>query len=82
VLLAWFGASLALAIALGLAQLDTFLWNNLLVLSLALSAGIGLGRVVPARFRPMLMLLLVLSALDIVQIALTSGPPPGSHADR
>ncbi|TMC29256.1 MAG: hypothetical protein E6J32_07800 [Chloroflexi bacterium] len=51
--------------------------SDLIVLAFALPGGILLGRALPARFRPFFVFLVALSVLDVVQVALTSGPPPG-----
>jgi hypothetical protein len=48
-------------------------WSDIIVLLTALAAGILLGRALPPRFRPFLILLLLLSALDIAQTILTGG---------
>lgn len=60
--------------------LSLFPWTNLVVLLVALSAGILLGRSLKPTPWPLLVLLLVFSVLDILQIALTSGgsAPGGS----
>lgn len=60
------------AIAAGLA-LDLYPWSLGLVLGVAAAGGVGLGRLMPARSRPWLLLLVVLSLVDLVQVALTSG---------
>lgn len=49
-------------------------WTDGLVLLVALSGGIMLGRAIPARFRPFFLLLVILSALDAAQQVLPSGP--------
>jgi hypothetical protein len=47
----------------------------------AVTAGLLLSRAMPTKLWPFLVLLLVLSILDVVQIVLTSGPPsPGSQS--
>lgn len=49
--------------------------SDVIVGGFAVLAGIVLGRAMPARFRPLLVLLLVLSVLDVVQnIAFSGGP--------
>lgn len=48
-------------------------WTDLVVLLVALTGGLLLGRAMPPRFRPFLILLLILSALDVVNIALSGG---------
>ncbi len=58
-------------------------WTNLVVLLVAVTGGLLLGRIIPPRFRPWLMVLLVLSVLDILQIALTAGSsPPGTSGGQ
>jgi hypothetical protein len=57
-------------------SLTMYPWSDFVVAALALLGGILLGRVMPPRFRPTLILLLVLSALDVAQIVLTSGAAP------
>jgi uncharacterized protein (DUF58 family) len=42
----------------------------------AVSLGLAAGRLVPARFRPFLILLIILSVLDVLQVGLSAG----SHA--
>jgi len=71
-----FGAGLVLGI-LGIAfSVAWYPWTDLLVLLVAASAGLLLSRTMPTKLWPFLLLLLVLSILDVVQIVLTSGPPP------
>lgn len=56
--------------------------SDLFVAGFALPAGVVLGRVMPPRFRPFLILLLVLSALDVGQnivFADPPSPPPDPH---
>ena len=75
-----------LAIGLGISLLLTILglvlsvapypWTDLVVLLTALTGGLLLGRGMPPRFRPFLILLLVLSALDVLNIALSGGLTP------
>jgi hypothetical protein len=56
-------------------------WSNIPVLLVALAGGMLLGRGIAARPASLLLLLSILSALDIVQVFLTSGtPPPGQGA--
>lgn len=50
--------------------------SDLVILTFSLAAGILLGRVRPPRFVPFLVLLAILSVLDLIQVALTSGPAP------
>jgi hypothetical protein len=78
---------LAIGLVLGIAlavigivfSLAYYPWTDLVVLLVALTGGLLLGRVIPPRFRPLLIALLILSALDVLQIALTANSsPPGS----
>jgi hypothetical protein len=50
--------------------------SDVFVAAFSLLAGITLGRVMPPGFRPFLILLLILSALDVAQNLLFAGPPP------
>ncbi|SRR5712692_2972451 len=52
--------------------------SDVVVLGFSVLAGIVLGRVMPPRFRPFLVLLLILSVLDAAQNAVFSGPSPGT----
>jgi hypothetical protein len=57
--------------------------SDLIVLSIGLAGGVLVGRAFPARLRPFLVLLIVLSIVDLVQAGAFIGPPPGaapSHA--
>jgi hypothetical protein len=85
----WLARSLRtrlLAIGLGIGLILTLLgsvlslapypWTDLVVLLTALTAGVLLGRGMPPRFRPFLIVLLILSALDVVNIALSGGLIP------
>jgi hypothetical protein len=51
-------------------------FSDVFVAAFSLLAGVVLGRVVPARFGPFVILLLVLSALDVAQNFAFAGPPP------
>jgi hypothetical protein len=55
-----------------------FPWTDIVVLLVAVSGGILLGRAIPKRFLPMFILLMVFSALDIAQTLLTSGGSPST----
>ena len=56
-------------------------WTNIVVLLVAMSAGLLLGRAMSTKVWPFLLLLIVLSILDVVQIVLTSGSPsPGTSS--
>ena len=70
-----FGAGLVLGILGIVFSVGWYPWTDLLVLLVAVSAGLLLGRALPAKLWPFLLLLLVLSILDVVQIVLTSGSP-------
>jgi hypothetical protein len=72
-LVASFIIGITVAIAGVLFAFIPFPWTDMIVLVVALSGGVLLGRAIPKRFVPMLLLLLVFSALDIAQIILTSG---------
>lgn len=79
---------LALGLAVGIVMMASgaflsvaYPWSNILVLLVALTAGMLLGRGIAARPIPLLLLLSILSALDIVQVVLRSGAPaPGQGA--
>jgi len=76
-----FGAGLVLGILGIVFSLAWYPWTDLLVLLVAVSAGLLLSRAIPTKLWPFLLLLLVLSILDVIQIVLTSGPPsPGSQS--
>jgi hypothetical protein len=59
-------------------SLPLYPWSNLVVLLMALTAGLLLGRGVPPNFWPFLIVLVILSVLDAAQIALTGGLVPVS----
>ena len=78
---------LALALVIGITvnllgvalSLPLYPWINLVVLMVAWSGGLLLGRGVPPRFRPFLLLFLCLSGLDVLLTAgLSLSPPPTS----
>jgi hypothetical protein len=71
--------ALALAVMLFGAIVGVGLYptSDVVVLAFAIPGGILLGRALPPRFRPFFLLLIALSVLDLVQVALTSGPVPG-----
>ena len=60
--------------------LPLYPFSDLFVAAFALLAGVALGRVMPPRFRPFLILLLALSALDVAQNVAFAGPPPALNA--
>jgi hypothetical protein len=85
----WFALRLrsrVLAVGLGLGLLLSVLglvlsvapypWADLVVLLTALAGGLLLGRGVSPRVRPFLVLLLILSALDVLNVALSGGLTP------
>ena len=62
------------------AGLAIYPYSDVFVAGFALLAGVGLGRVIPPRFRPFLLLLSVLSVLDVAQnfvsgVATPTAPP-------
>lgn len=59
-----------------LLALPLYPWSDLVVLLMALTGGLLLGRGIPPRFRPLLILLVLLSVEDAVQTALTGGFTP------
>jgi hypothetical protein len=76
-----FGLLLAMVALAAALSLDLYPWSIVLVLGAAITGGIGLGRVMPARWRPWLTLLVLLSIIDLVQVALTSQTPlPGPQS--
>lgn len=56
--------------------LPLYPFSDLFVAAFSLLAGVALGRVMPARFRPFVILLLILSVLDVGQNFAFAGPPP------
>jgi hypothetical protein len=73
------GLGIALAVVGIVFSLAVYPWTDLVVLLVAVTGGLLLGRIIPPRFRPWLIVLLVFSTLDILQIALTAGSsPPGT----
>ena len=52
-------------------------YSDVVVAAFSVIAGIALGRAMPPRFRPLLVLLVVLSALDVAQNLLAAGPSTG-----
>jgi hypothetical protein len=50
--------------------------SDVVVAAFSLLAGVVLGRVMPPGFRPFLILLVILSALDVAQNLVFAGPPP------
>jgi len=76
----WVAISAAPALALMVAGtvlgLPFYPFSDVVVLGFGVLAGIVLGRAMPPRFRPFLVLLLILSALDVAQNIVFSGPSP------
>jgi hypothetical protein len=72
-LVASFVIGIAVVIAGVVFAFIPFPWTDIVVLVVALTGGVLIGRAIPKRSVPMLLLLLVFSALDIAQIILTSG---------
>ncbi len=68
----------AAGIAGSVAGFAPYPWTDLVGAAIAVAGGVLLGRAVPARFRPMAILLFVLGALDSVQVfaANTDGAEP------
>jgi len=60
--------------------LPLYPFSDLIVLGFGVLAGTVLGRTVPPRFRPLLVLLLILSALDLAQNIVFTGPPPSTSS--
>ena len=59
--------------------LPLYPFSDVFVAAFSLLAGVALGRVMPARFRPFVILLLILSVLDVGQnFAFASPSPPPS----
>jgi hypothetical protein len=61
------------AIASTLVAVDGYPWSNLLVLAVALAAGVLLGGAIPAGARSMLLVLTVLAVLDAAQLLFVGG---------
>lgn len=70
--------SLIVVVAGAAFALPLYPYSDFFVAAFGLSAGVALGRVMPARFRPFLVLLLVLSVLDVGQNVVLSGPSTSS----
>lgn len=54
--------------------------SDVVVAAFSLLAGIVVGRLMPPRFGPFFLLLVVLSAVDLAQNIVFSGPPAGSSS--
>jgi hypothetical protein len=76
------GLALAVSVVIATAGviigLALFPLSNLIVMGVALTGGILVGRAVPPRFRPFFILLIALSLLDLTQAAIFGGPPPSA----
>jgi hypothetical protein len=68
---------LVLVVAGAVFGLPLYPFSDVFVAAFSLLAGVALGRTMPARFRPFLILLLILSALDVAQNLAFAGPSPG-----
>ncbi len=55
-------------------SLGWYPWTNIVDVLVAVGAGMLLGRVIPAKFWPFLIFLLVMSILDVTQVVLTAHP--------
>ena len=71
---------LAVTVAGAVIGLAFYPVSDVVVLGFSALAGNLLGRAVPPRFRPFLVLLLILSLLDVAQNAVFSGPSSGTHS--
>lgn len=67
-----FGACLVLSILVAAFSVGAYPWTDIVVLLEAVTAGLPLGRAMPTKLWPFLLLLLVLSILDVVQVVLTT----------
>ncbi|MEO7076629.1 MAG: hypothetical protein ABI068_15155 [Ktedonobacterales bacterium] len=79
-LAAAFGVGVVLSVLIAGLSLQLYPFTDLVVLLVGLSAGVLLGRSLPARTWPLLILLLALSALDITQSVLSSHAAGVSYA--
>jgi hypothetical protein len=73
-------ASLLVMVVGAIFGLPLYPSSDLVILAFALSGGTLLGRVMPPRFVPFLILLVALSVLDVAQNVASSGPAPTSSA--
>ena len=69
---------LAIVVAGTVVGIAIYPFSSVFVAVLGLLAGVALGRVMPPRFRPFVVLLLVLSVLDVAQNVAFAGPSPSS----
>jgi hypothetical protein len=60
--------------------LPLYPFSDVVVAAFSLLAGVALGRVMPPRFRPFLVLLLILSGLDLAQNLAFAGPSPAPNS--
>ncbi len=77
-----FGISIVLWVLGAAFSLGWYPWTNIVVFLVAVGAGMLLGRVIPAKFWPFLIFLIVMSLLDVAQIVLTThtSAPAAQHA--
>jgi len=59
--------------------LPLYPFSDVFVAAFSLLAGVALGRAMPPRFRPFVILLLALSALDVAQNLAFAGSPPAPN---
>jgi hypothetical protein len=71
---------LVVAVAGAIIGLPFYPFSDAIVAAFALLAGIALGRVMPPRFRPFVLMLSILSALDVAQNIAFAGPPAATPA--
>lgn len=69
-----FGISIVLWVLGAALSLGWYPWTNIVDFLVAVGAGMLLGRVLHAKFRPFLIFLIVMSILDVMQIVLTTHP--------
>lgn len=70
--------SLTVATAGVTAGIDGYPWSNVDVLAGSVAGGVLLGRLLPARARPMGVLLVVLALLDAAQLLFVAGTAEGA----
>ncbi len=71
---------LTVVVAGAVLGLPLYPFTDVFVAAFSLLAGVALGRVMPPRFRPFVILLLILSALDVAQNLAFAGPAPVSSS--
>lgn len=69
-----FGIGIVLWVLGAAFSLGWYPWTNIVDFLVAVGAGMLLGRVIHAKFRPFLIFLIVMSILDVTQIVLTTHP--------